>query len=138
MNRYLKIFFHRGLIFAGFGSIIMGVVYFVLSKTLTNFLLDGEEVCIAVISTYMLAFIQAGASVFNQIERWPIAKSLLVHFATLYFAYVLCYLLNSWIPFEWEVVGIFTVIFATGYFLVCAIVAISIKATEKRLNRKLK
>lgn len=138
MNKYFKSFLHRGLIFAGFGPIIVGIIYLVLSKTLDNFSLGGEEVCVAIASTYLLTFVHAGASVFNQIEEWPIAKSLLVHFGTLYLAYVLCYLVNSWIPFEWSVVGIFTAIFVVGYFLVWSIVFISIKATEKRLNVRLR
>ncbi len=138
MNKYLKRFLHRGLIFAGFGPIVIGIIYFTLSKTLDNFSLSGEGTFLAIISTYLLAFVHAGASVFNQIEKWPIAKSLLAHFGTLYLAYMLCYLVNSWIPFEWGIVGIFTAVFALVYFAVWSIVLISIKATEKRLNRKLK
>ena len=138
MNKYVKEFLQRGMAFGGFGPIVMGIIYFILSVTLDDFSLGGGEVFVATVSTYLLAFVHAGASVFNQIEEWPIAKSLLAHFATLYLAYLLCYLVNLWIPFEWAVVGIFTVIFVVGYFAVWAIVLISIKATEKRLNKKLK
>lgn len=138
MNKYVKQFLQRGLAFGGFGPIVMGIVYFILSVTLDDFSLGGGEVFLAIISTYLLAFVHAGASVFNQIERWPIAKSLLAHFATLYLVYLICYLVNSWIPFDWAVVGIFTAIFIVGYFAVWSIVLISIKATEKRLNARLK
>ncbi len=138
MNKYLKSFLYRGLIFAGFGPIVVGIVYLTLSQTLDNFSLSGEDAFLAIVSTYLLAFVHAGASVFNQIEKWSIAKSLLGHFTTLYLAYILCYLANSWIPFEWSVVGIFTAIFILGYFTVWMIVVLSIKATEKRLNVRLK
>ena len=30
MNKYLKEFFHRGLIFGGFGPIILGIVFAIL------------------------------------------------------------------------------------------------------------
>lgn len=137
MNRYIKEFFHRGLIFGGFGPIIMGIIYAILQKTPPDFSLSGSEVCLAIISIYILAFIQAGASVFNQIEHWPITKSLFFHFGSLYLAYVICYLLNSWIPFKAEVVIIFTAVFIGIYFAVWLTVYFSVKTAEKRLNRKL-
>mgnify|MGYP003421724312 CR=1 FL=1 len=137
MNSYIKKFFHRGLIFGGFGPIIMGIIYAILQKTVPDFSLSGSEVCLAIISIYILAFIQAGASVFNQIEHWPITKSLFFHFGSLYLAYVICYLLNSWIPFKAEVVIIFTAVFIGIYFAVWLTVYFSVKTAEKKLNRKL-
>ena len=116
----------------------MGIVFYILSLTLEGFSLGGGEVFLAILSTYILAFVQAGASVFNQIEEWPLAKCTFVHFLTLYLAYVLCYLVNSWIPFDINVVLIFTAIFAAGYFVVWLAVFVSIKAVSKKLNAKIK
>lgn len=138
MNIYLKGFLQRGIAFGGFGPIIVGIVFYILSITLEGFSLGGGEVFLAILSTYILAFVQAGASVFNQIEEWPLAKCTFVHFLTLYLAYVLCYILNSWIPFDINVVLIFTAIFAAGYFVVWLAVFISIKAVSKKLNAKIK
>lgn len=135
MNKYLKVFLLRGLMFGGFGPIVAGVVYLILSKTLDNFTLGGTEVFTAIVSTYLLAFVQAGASVFNQVEKWPIAKSLFCHFATLYAAYSLCYLVNSWIPFDWRIIGIFTAIFAAVYFIIWFTVYSIVRATSKKLNQ---
>lgn len=137
MNKHLKAFLHRGLMFGGFGPMVAGIVYAVLEKTLNDFSLTGTQVCLAIVSTYVLAFLQAGASVFNQIEEWPLAKSLFCHFATLYAAYVSCYLLNTWIPFKAEIVLIFTAIFVAAYFIIWSIVYFSVKATSKRFNAKL-
>ena len=137
MNKYVKEFFHRGLMFSGFGPIILGIVYFVLSKTINNFTLSGGEVLSGIISTYLLAFVQAGATVFNQIENWGISKSLLCHLLTLYVAYSLCYVANTWIPFEPKVLLIFTVIFMAFYFIVWGIVYSIVKTTSKNLNAKL-
>ena len=81
---------------------------------------------------------QAGASVFNQIEEWPLPKSLLCHFGTIYVAYVACYLLNSWIPFDINVVLIFTAIFAAGYLVIWLAVFVSIKSVSRKLNAKIK
>ena len=138
MNIYLKRFLQRGIAFGGFGPIILGIVFFVLSLTINDFSLGGREVCLAIISTYILAFVQAGASVFNQIEEWPIAKCTAVHFLTLYVVYVGCYLLNSWIPFDIKVVLIFTAVFFAVYLAVWLAVVISIKATSKKLNKKIR
>lgn len=138
MNKYLKAFLHRGLVFGGFGPIIMGIIYAILEKTTDGFSLTGKEVSLAIISIYLLAFVHAGTSVFNQIEEWPLPKSLFCHFATLYAAYVLCYLLNTWIPFKAEVVLIFTAIFVAVYFVVWITVYACVKSTSKKFNNELK
>ncbi len=137
MNTYVKTFLHRGLIFGGFGPIIAAIVFFCLSRTLPNFSLTGGQVLTATVSTYLLSFIHAGASVFNQIEHWPLAKSLGCHFGALYVAYSLCYVVNTWIPFEPLALAIFTGIFAAIYAVVWITVVVCIRITRNRLNAKL-
>ncbi len=137
MNKYLKEFLHRGLIFGGFGPIIMGIIYAILQKSIEGFSLNGYEVLIALVSIYILAFLQAGASVFNQIEHWGIAKSLGFHFLTLYIAYIGCYLLNRWIPFNVNFILIFTAIFIATYFMIWLTVFILVKAVSKKLNKSI-
>lgn len=138
MNRYLKTFLLRGLTFAGFGPIIFAIIVYILSQTKQNIELSGAELLLAIVSIYLLAFFQAGASVFNQIESWPITKSMLFHFSTIYIAYVLCYIINSWIPFDIIVVLFFTLIFVLTYFVIWTVVYFSVKSAEKKLNRSLK
>lgn len=137
MKKHVKEFLHRGLMFGGFGPIVVGIVYVILENTVENFSLSGGQVCLAVVSTYLLAFLQAGATVFNQIENWSVPRSLLCHFFTLFIAYTTCYLLNSWIPFVWEVLLIFIAVFVAVYFVVWTIVYFSVKATSKKFNAKL-
>lgn len=137
MNKYTKEFLHRGLMFSGFGPIVLGSIFYVLSRTVEGFTLTGGEVLAGVVSTYLLAFIQAGASVFNQIEHWSLPKALLCHFGVLYLAYSLCYVANSWIPFEPLVLAIFTAIFTAGYFLVWGIVYLCVRAASRKLNEKI-
>ena len=138
MKNYMKEFFHRGLMFGGFGPIVAGIVYAILERTVSNFSLSGTQVLLAIASTYMIAFVQAGASVFNQIEEWPLPKSLLCHFLSLYAVYVIGYLINTWIPFQAEVVLIFTGIFVAVYFAVWVTVYLIVKATSRQLNEKLR
>ena len=137
MNTYLKEFLHRGLIFGGFGPIIVGIIFAVIEKTTVGFSLGGSEILLAIISTYLLAFLQAGASVFNQIEHWPLPKSLFFHFATIYLAYTACYLANTWIPFEPMVILIFTAVFIVIYFIIWITVYKLVKGHSRKLNKKL-
>lgn len=137
MNKYLKEFLHRGFMFSGLGPVILSIIYAILEKTVDGFNLSGFQVLSGIISTYLLAFVQAGASVFNQIEKWPITKSLLCHFTLLYAVYVICYIMNSWIPFKIEIVAIFTLIFIVSYFVIWTTVYLIVKNTSKKLNSKL-
>ena len=137
MNVYVKRFLHRGLLFGGFGPIITAIVYFGISQSISDFSVDGTEMLLAVISTYVMAFLLAGASVFNQIEHWSHAKSLLWHFAVYYVSYILCYLINNWLPFHWDALLIFTGVFAVGYAIIWLIVYLCVRYTGKKLNEKL-
>lgn len=120
--------------FAGFGPVVAGVVLACIPAGD----LSGGQVLLAVVSTYLLAFVHAGASVFNQIEHWPLAKTLLCHFGSLYLAYSLCYLVNSWIAFEPMVLVIFTALFVGGYMVVWGIVYACLRATGKKMNRNVR
>ncbi len=138
MKKHLKEFCHRGLVFGGLGPIVLGIVYAIISHIHDGFSLTGNEVLIAIVSTYILAFVQAGVSVFNQIECWPVAKSLLCHFSLLYVTYVVCYLVNSWIPFDIKVIYIFSLIFIVSYFIIWIGVYLSVKMAGRRMNEKLR
>ncbi len=138
MNKYLKEFLHRGLIFSGFGPIIAGIVYLCLSYANLQIVLNADQMFKIILSTYLLAFIHAGASVFNQIEEWPVTKSLFVHMLCLYVTYISCYLFNSWLPFSFNVIIIFTVIFLVTYLIIWGIVYMCIKACCEKMNRRIR
>ena len=137
MNQYFKAFLYRGLIFGGFGPIILGIVFLCIDLSGTALDLSGGEILLGIVSTYILAFVQAGASVFNQIEHWPITKSTLCHFSLLFLVYSLTYILNSWIPFEPLMIVFFCLVFVLVYLAVWLTVFLSVKAYTKRLNANL-
>ena len=137
MNKYVKEFLTRGMAFGGFGPIVAGIIYLILSHTLPDFALSGTQVFLAIVSTYLLAFLQAGASVFNQIEHWSTVKSLLCHFGSLYAAYLVCYGANSWIPFDPMVLVIFTAIFVVMFFAIWTVVYLSVRAASRKINKTL-
>ena len=138
MNKYLRSFLYRGLIFGGFGPVVLGIVFLIIELTDVSLRLSGREIFIGIVSTYILAFVQAGVSVFNQIEHWPIAKSLACHFSTLFVIYTLTYIVNSWIPFEPVAILIFCLIFVLFYCAIWLAVYLLTKAYTKRLNEGLK
>ena len=134
MNKYVKEFFHRGLMFSGLGSIIAAIIMFFEPWAMK----DGKTVLIAIVSTYLLAFVHAGTTVFHTIESWSAMKSAFYQLLTLYISYLSCYLVNSWLSFNMAIVGIFTAIFVLGYVVVWLIVYISVKSASKKMNMKLK
>lgn len=138
MNKYLKNYLYRGLIFGGFGPVITGIVFLILSFFIKDLSVSGLDFFTAIISTYVLAFVCAGSSVFNQIEHWSIAKSLVFHLSSYYLAYIFCYLINSWIPFDLGFILVFTAIFLALYFVIWTIVYVCIKITSKKMSAKLK
>lgn len=138
MNKYVKEFLHRGLMFGGFGPVILGIIYWILSVKLADFEIGGFDIFLGIASTYLLAFVHAGASVLNQIEHWSLPKSTLLHFLTLFVVYSLCYIGNTWIPFDPKVIAVFFAIFVAVYFAVWITVYLSVKATSKKFNAKIK
>ena len=130
-------FFLRGCMFGGLGPVVLGIVYLILHHTLEDLTLTGSEVFLGILSTYVLAFIHAGSGVFHKIESWSPCKSCLCQMSLLYAAYVLCYVLNDWLPFEPSALAVFTAVFVAGYGIICLTVYLSVRAAAKRLNRKL-
>lgn len=137
MNKHLKNFILRGLIFGGFGPIVFGIIILIISMT-EKYTFSGASVFIGILSTYILAFIHAGCSVFNEIESWSLVKSIGFHFVTIYVAYTLCYLINKWIEFKLKVLLIYTVVFIVSYFVIWIIVYLIIRKQTKRMNERLK
>lgn len=137
MNIYLKEFLKRGFTFSGLGPVTAAIVCFIISLFDRSFSLSGAELLITVISTYFLAFVQAGATVFNQIEHWSVPKALACHFSSLYIAYLTCYLVNFWIPFDITVVIVFTLIFIVTFIIIWTSVFLSVRHLSKRLNKNL-
>lgn len=136
-KQHVKAFLHRGLLFGGFGSVIVGIVYFAVGLATGNTATTTTNMFVATVSGYCLAFLAAGCSVFYQIESWGLAKASFLHGLSLYAVYLSCYLLNSWIAADLATVGIFSAIFILGYLVIWVTVLICVSATAKKLNRKI-
>ncbi len=133
MNKYVKEFLHRGLMFSGLGCIIAAIIM----SSEPSLMDGGKAVFTAVVSTYFLAFVHAGSTVFHTVESWSAVKSAFFQLLTLYVSYLACYLVNSWLSFNVAVVGIFTLVFVGFYAVVWLTVYISIKTVSKKMNKQL-
>ena len=133
---YAKQFLLIGACFAGLGPIIGGyILWMILSPA--NLKLTGGQVFLAIVSTYILAFVQAGTCVFHRIERWSPFKAASLQLLSIYAVYMGAYLINRWMPLNWKVVLIATVIFVTGYIAIWVIVTLITKSITKKLNKKI-
>ena len=137
MNKYVRLFLHRGLIFAGLGPIVTSIVYIILEASGTEIVLTGLDVFKAIVTTYVIAFVHAGSSVFPQIEKWPLFKQIFFQGISIYLVYTIGYLINSWIPLNPVLIGIYSGCFFGIFGITWLIIYICTGAVTKKMNKKL-
>ena len=138
MKKYISEFFRRGLIAAGFGPIILAMLYLILQSNGVVDTLTVNEVCIGIFSLFSLAFVAGGMNVVYQIERLPLMVAILIHGGALYVSYLVTYLLNGWLEKGTAPILVFSVIFVLGYLAVWAVIYFTTKKRTERLNEILK
>lgn len=138
MKRIILEFSRRGLIAAGFGPIVLAILYLILQHQGVVQNLTVDQVCLGIFSLSALAFIVGGMNVIYQIEQLPLMVAILIHGGVLYISYLGTYLLNGWL--EWGVTPIlvFTAIFGFGYLVIWAIIYSINKRRTEKLNKLLK
>ena len=137
MSKHVKNFIHTGLIFGGFGPIIAGIVLLILELANVEIVLNGIDILIMIISTYLMAFVHAASNEFHKVERFSLSKSMLLQFSSIYIVYSVSYIVNDWLPFNITTILIFTSIFVVAYLIIFIIVYISIKKATVKLNNKI-
>ena len=138
MKKHVKEFLLRGLTCAAGGPLVLAIIYAILAAEGVTDPLSPAEVSTAIISVTIMAFIAAGITMVYQIEQLPLPCAVLIHGGVLYVDYLLMYILNRWIPRNWQAIGIFTAIFAAGYALIWAVIYLTIRNKTERINKKLK
>lgn len=136
MKEIVKEFIKRGIAFCGFGPIIASIIILIISINDKDLIVSPIQFATITLSTYLLGFIHAGTSAFHQ-EDISILKAMGLQLLFLYFAYLGSYLINNWIPFDWSVIIIFTLIFVGGYFIIWITIYLIIRYRIKKLNQKL-
>ena len=138
MKQFAKEFLFRGLICAAGGPVVLAVIYGILGALGQVESLTPGEVCTAILSITVMAFLAAGITAVYQAERLPLLSAVLLHGGILYADYLLMYFLNSWFPRNWKGIGIFTAVFVIGYALTWLCIYLSIRRKTQRINQKLK
>lgn len=137
MNKYVKSYFLRGLIFGGFGPIIFAIVNLILKWSGVKVELSAYQIFSAIVTTYVIAFVHAGSSVFPQIEKWSPFKSAFFQGISLYTVYTVGYLINNWMPLKPIVILIYSSAFFGVFAIVWVIIYLVSKKTVKKMNHKL-
>lgn len=138
MKKFWKEFLFRGLLCAGGGPVVLAILYGILGATGTVDSFSPKEVCIGILTITLLAFIAAGMTAIYQMEQLPLSIMILLHAGALYVAYILTYLINSWLQNSLVPILIFTCIFIAGYSLIWFIIYCVEKSKAKKLNKLLK
>ena len=138
MKAFLKEFLKRGFISAWGGPFVLAIIYFIVGKLENVQSIPIDEVSLGILSITFMAFTAGGITAIYQNDFLPIASSILIHAAVLYFDYLLIYLLNGWLKFDPKVIFIFTIIFIAGYVVIWTMIYfMSIRPDIKTMNRKL-
>ena len=138
MKRHILDFIRRGLAACGFGPIVLAVLYLILQHQGVVENLTVNEVCIGIVSLFVLAFIAGGMNFIYQIEQLPLMVAILIHGGILYISYLGTYLLNGWLEWSGIPVLVFTGIFVVGYLVIWAVIYSIIKKNTDRINALLK
>lgn len=138
MKTFWKEFILRGLICAGGGPVVLGIIYGILGATGVVEAISPASVCLAILSITLLGFVAAGMTAIYQMEQLPLPIMILLHGGALYLAYIITYLMNGWLQQSLVSILIFTGIFLTGYGLIWCIIYWVERAKAKRLNQLLK
>ncbi len=134
MRRYARDFLRRGLIAAGFGPIVLAILYLILYCVADLETLTVGQVCVGIFSLTALAFIAGGMNFIYQLEQLPLMVAILIHGGVLYVGYLVTYLVNDWL--EWSAISIFvfSVIFVVGYLAIWAVIYSMVRKNTKKLN----
>ena len=138
MKKNIWEFFRHGLVAAGFGPIVLAILYLILQHQGVIETLTVNEVCFGIFSLSALAFIAGGMNVIYQLERLPLMMAILIHGIVLYISYLGTYLLNGWLQNGATPVIVFTAVFVLGYLAVWVIIYSVTKKRTDRLNEMLK
>ena len=138
MRKNILEFFRRGLIAAGFGPLVLAILYLILQEKAELEMLTVNEVCLGIFSLTLLAFSAGGMNVIYQIERLPLMVAILIHGGVLYVSYLGTYLLNDWLDWGVMPIIVFSAIFVVGYVVIWVIIYSITKNRTERLNEVLK
>ena len=138
MKKHIKDFIRRGLVASGIGPLVLAALYGILHRQGVMETLRVEQVCLAIVSLWALAFVAGGLNVVYKIERLPLMVDILIHGGVLYVSYLATYLVNGWLDWGILPVLVFSGIFLLGYLVIWLVIFSLVKRSTDRVNESLK
>lgn len=137
MKKHILRFLHRGLLAAGFGPVVLAIIYGIIGATGGLDSLSPTEVCRGILTIYLMAFIAGGINEVYQIERLPLPFAIGIHGLALYADYLLIYLINGWLQKQLTPILVFTGIFVGGFALIWLVIYWVTKHNTRKINENL-
>ncbi len=137
MKKHVSNFVFRGLVAAGFGPIVLAIIFGILGAAGTVTALAPSEVCLGILSITLMAFIAGAITGIYQVESLPLPSAILIHGGVLYLDYLIMYLINDWIPHNAAAIGTFSTVFVLGFAAVWACIYLHSRKKTAQLNQKL-
>ena len=137
MKKFIVTFLKRGALFAALGPVILAIVYFFLNINGVVESVPVSKMITEILTATLMAFIAAGISAIYKVEKIQIGIASLIQGSVLFLDYIIIYLINGWLRFEWYAIVIFTLIFIAGFALIWLIIYLSNRNNIKKMNEKL-
>lgn len=137
MKKFAAEFVKRGLMAAWGGPVVIAIIFASLGANGVMETMTVQEVCMAILSSTVLAFVAGGITAIYRVEQLPLPMAALIQAGVLYLDYLLVYLMNGWLQNQMVPILTFTVSFAAGYALIWLVIYQVIKRQTQKLNEKL-
>ena len=134
MKKHILGFLHRGLLAAGFGPVVLAIIYGITGATGALDNLSPVEVCRGILTIFLMAFIAGGINEVYQMERLPLPFAIGIHGLALYVDYLLIYLINGWLKHQLIPILVFTGIFVGGFGLIWLVIYWVTKHKTRKIN----
>ena len=138
MKQLLSQFFLKGMVAAGFGPVVLAVLYLILYHQGVMETVTVPQVCVGILSITALAFVAGGVNVIHQMERVPLMVAILIQGLVLYGCYLGVYLVNGWLKRGLTPLLVFTGIFVVGYLLIWIVICAVTRKNTAEINEILK
>ncbi len=137
MKSFIITFLKRGAMFSVSGPVIMAVVYIFLGLGGVVTAVPVQTLVREILTSALLAFIAAGISAVYTVDRLQRPTAGLIQGAVLFLDYIILYLVNGWLPFTWQAIALFSVIFLAAFALIWFIVWLIVRRSVKQMNQNL-
>lgn len=137
MKSFIITFLKRGAMFSVSGPVIMAVVYIFLGLGGVVTAVPVQTLVREILTSALLAFIAAGISAVYTVDRLQRPTAGLIQGAVLFLDYIILYLVNGWLPFTWQAIALFSVIFVAAFALIWFIVWLIVRRSVKQMNQNL-